>query len=217
MGEKTFKKFGTFGKLTFKIKISVKKMKLTLLLLLLTVQLSAQNTEKTKRAHHFSAQLLFLTVHPDGGSMPQNYPWKLDAKATYVLTPGLAVNYDWVWKKHIFWRAAAGFYADCAILPSGYLHIGFRWEGIRWGRHTFNGGFGPGFLFRKDWHRFDAYRGDPIFGDRVYQDWQYRFTPIIGEVEYLYRLNDHLQCQLSLLPAYPAVIVPRIGLRWALK
>jgi hypothetical protein len=192
-------------------------MKLTLLLFLLTFQLSAQNTEKPTRTRHFSAQLLGLTIHPNGGSMPQNYPWKLDPQAAYVLTPGLAINYDWSWKKHIFWRAAAGFYADCVLLPSGYLHLGFRWEGIRLGRHTFNGGFGPGFLFRKDWHRFDAYRGDPIFGDRVYGDWQYRFTPIIGEVEYLYRINDHLQFQYSVLPAYPAVIVSRLGLRWALK
>jgi hypothetical protein len=190
----------------------------TLILLLFISYLNAQNTEKTKSSHHFSAQLLGLTIHPGGGSMPQNYPWKLDAKAAFVLTPGVALNYDWAWKKHIFWRAAAGFYADCAILPAGYLHIGFRWEALRFGRHTFNGGFGPGFLFRKDWHRFEpAYRGDPIFGDRVYKDWQYRLTPIIGEVEYLYKINEHLQFQYAVLPAYPAVIVSRLGLRWALK
>jgi hypothetical protein len=179
--------------------------------------LPAQSLGKKPNNRHFSAQLLGLTIHPGGGSMPQNYPWKLDAKAAYVITPGVALNYDWAWKKHLFWRAAAGLYADCAILPAGYLHFGFRWEALRFGRHTFNGGFGPGFLFRKDWHQFAAYRGDPIFGNRVYKDWQYRLTPIIGEVEYLFQINDHLQFQYSILPAYPAVIVSRMGLRWALK
>ena len=193
------------------------KNTITLILLLFISYLNAQNVEKTKSPRHFSAQLLGLTIHPGGGSMPQNYPWKLDAQATFVLTPGAALNYDWAWKKHIFWRAAAGFYADCAILPAGYLHIGFRWEALRFGRHTFNGGLGPALLFRKDWHRFSAYRGDNIYGDRVYQNWQYRLTPIIGEVEYLYKINEHLQFQYSVLPAYPAVIVSRIGIRWALK
>ena len=194
------------------------KNTITLILLFFISYLNAQNTEKTKSSRHFSAQLLGLTIHPGGGAMPQNYPWKLDAKATFVLTPGVALNYDWAWKKHIFWRAAAGFYADCAILPAGYLHIGFRWEALRFGRHTFNGGLGPGFLFRKDWHRFEpAYWGDPIFGDRVFKDWQYRLTPIIGEVEYLYKINEHLQFQYSVLPAYPAVIVSRMGLRWAIN
>jgi hypothetical protein len=189
----------------------------TLILLLFSFYLTAQNTEKIKTEQHFSAQWLGWTFHPGGGSMPQNYPWKLDAEAKYVMSIGLAVNYDWAWKKHVFWRAAAGYYSDCALLPAGYLHIGFRWEALRLGRHTFNVGLGPALLFRKDWHRFSAYRGDNIYGDRVYQGWQYRLTPIIGEVEYLYKINEHLQFQYSVLPAYPAVIVSKVGVRWVLK
>jgi hypothetical protein len=180
--------------------------------------LTAQNVVKTKPKHHFSLQWLGWTYHPEnGGSMPQNYPWKLDAKASVVLNPGIAISYDWAWKKHFFWRAAAGYYGDCALLPAGYLHFGFRWEALRFGRHSFNGGLGPGFLFRKDWHQFAAYRGDLIYGERVYEGWQYRLTPIIGEVEYIYQINDNLAFQYSVLPAYPAVIVSKIGVRWALK
>jgi hypothetical protein len=193
------------------------KTKLTLLGCLFFHALFAQNIEKTSPKRHFSAQWLGMTIHPNGGSMPQNYPWKLDPEAVFVASAGVALSYDWQYKKHIYWKAAAGFYSDCAFLPAGYLHIGFRWEALRFGRHTFNGGFGPGFLFRQDWHRFTAYRGDPIFNDRVYKGWQYRWTPIVGEVEYLYKINDHLQFQYSVLPAYPAVIVSKLGLRWALK
>ena len=179
--------------------------------------LTAQNAEKAKPMHYFSVQWLGWTYHPDGGAMPQNYPWKLDKKAAFIINPGIAISYDWAWKKHFFWRAAAGYYGDCTLLPAGYLHVGLRWEALRFGRHSFNGGFGPGFLFRKDWHRFAAYRGDPVYGKRVYQSWQYRFTPIIGEVEYMYQINDNLAFQYSILPAYPAVIVSRVGVRWLLK
>lgn len=149
--------------------------------------------------------------------MPQNYPWKLDSRAYHVLNLGVSLNYDWAWKKHFFGRIAGGYYADCAALPAGYLHLGFRCEALRFGRHTFNGGFGTGFLFRKDWHQFAAYRGDNIYGERVYQGWQYRLTPVIGEVEYLYKISDRLQFQYSVLPAYPAAIVSKIGVRWELK
>ena len=196
-------------------------MKSTVILLFLCLigyASTAQNAGKTKPTHYFSLQWLGWTFHPvGGGAMPQNYPWKLDKKAAFVLNPGIAVSYDWAWKKHFFWRAAAGYYGDCALLPAGYLHVGLRWEAIRFGRHSFNGGLGPGFLFRKDWHQFAAYRGDLIYGERVYQSWQYRFTPIIGEVEYMYKINDNLTFQYSILPAYPAVIVSKIGVRWSLK
>lgn len=196
----------------------MKNTVILLFLCLISADLTAQNAAKTKPSHYFSVQWLGLTLHPDGGgAMPQNYPWKLDKKAIFVLNPGIAISYDWAWKKHFFWRAAAGYYGDCALLPAGYLHVGLRWEAIRFGRHSFNGGFGPGFLFRKDWHRFSAYHGDPVYGERVYQSWQYRFTPIIGEVEYMYQINDNVAFQYSVLPAYPAVIVSKIGIRWSLK
>ena len=194
------------------------KNKIILFTLLLTFHLAAQNPENSKPLRHFSIQWLGWTFHPNGGSMPQNYPWKLDKKAFVIMNPGIALSYDWQWKKHIFWRAAAGYYGDCALQSAGYLHIGLRWEALRFGRHSFNGGLGPGLLFRKDWHQFaPAYRGDPVYGDRVYQGWQYRLTPIIGEVEYLYQINDRLQFQYSIIPAYPAVITSKMGVRWAIK
>ena len=185
---------------------------------LIFLPLMAQNVEKTPPTHYFSVQWLGWTLHPEGGgAMPQNYPWKLDKKAAFVINPGIAVSYDWTWKKRFFWRAAAGYYGDCALLPAGYLHFGLQWKAFRFGRHSFNGGLGPALLFRKDWHRFSAYRTDPVYGDRVYKGWQYRLTPIIGEVEYMYQINDKLTFQYSVLPAYPAVIVSKMGVRWAIK
>ena len=149
--------------------------------------------------------------------MPQNNPWKLDPKAVFLLNPGVALSYDVQFKKHVFWRTAAGYYGDCALLNAGYVHFGFRWEALRFGRHTFNGGFGPGFFFRQDWHRFADYRGDPIYGNRVWQGWQYRMFPVIGEVEYLYKINERWQFQYSVVPGYPVVVNSKMGVRFLLK
>lgn len=194
------------------------KNKIILFLLLFTCQLAAQNAEKTNKPRHFSVQWLGWTLHPNGGSMPQNNPWKLDKDAVFLLNPGVAFGYDWQSaKKNVFWRAAAGYYGDCALQHAGYLHIGFRWEVVRFGRHSFNGGFGPGFFFRKDWHRFKDYKGDPIYGNRVWRDWQYRVFPVIGEVEYLFKINDRWQFQYSVVPGYPVVVNSKMGVRFLLK
>ena len=193
------------------------KFKLTLLILFAILHLHAQTPEKASPNHYFSVQWLGWTLHPKGGSMPQNNPWKLDPKAVFLLNPGVALSYDWQFKKHVFWRAAAGYYGDCALLNAGYIHFGFRWEALRFGRHTFNGGFGPGFFFRQDWHRFAEYRGDPIYGNRVWQGWQYRMFPVIGEVEYLFKINARWQFQYSVVPGYPVVINSKMGVRFLLK
>jgi hypothetical protein len=188
----------------------------TIFALLLTCQLLAQNTINLKPSRHFSVQWLGWTYHPNGGSMPQNNPWKLDPEAKFLLNPGVALSYDVYFKKHVFWRTAAGYYGDCALLNAGYLHFGFRWEALRFGRHSFNGGFGPTFFFRQDWHRFSDYKGDPIYGSRVWNGWQYRFIPV-GEVEYLFKINDRWQFQYSVVPGYPIVVNSKLGVRWLLK
>ncbi len=180
-------------------------------------QLSAQTTIKTQPLRHFSIQWLGWTFHPGGSSIPNNEPWKLDAEGVFILNPGIALSYDLQAKKHVFWRAAAGYYGDCALQNAGYVHFGFRWEAIRWGRHSFNGGFGPGFFFRQDWHRFADYKGDPIYGNRVWQGWQYRMIPIIGEVEYLFKINSRFQFQYSVVPGYPVVVNSKMGIRWQLN
>jgi hypothetical protein len=189
------------------------RIKFTCFAIFLTLQLMGQNTINIKPSRHLSVQWLGWTFHPGGSSLPENTPWKLDPKGMFILNPGVAFSYDFHEKKHVFWRAAAGYYGDCALLNAGYLHIGFRWEALRFGRHTFNGGFGPGFFFRQDWHRFKGYKGDPIYGNRVWQGWQYRMMPI-GEVEYLFKINSRWQFQYSVIPGYPVVVNSRMGVRW---
>ncbi len=188
------------------------KIILLILILILTTHLTAQNAEKTQRPRHISIQWLGWTLHPYGGSMPQNNPWKLDPKATVLINPGVAFSYDWQLNKNVFWRAAGGYYGDCALLHAGYLHFGFRWEALRFGRHSFNGGFGPTLFFRQDWHRFKEYSGDPIYNNRVWCGWQYRFIPV-GEVEYLFKINKRWQFQYSVVPGYPVVINSKMGVR----
>ncbi|MFM2268328.1 MAG: hypothetical protein RL757_1769 [Bacteroidota bacterium] len=182
-------------------------------------------TPKTKPVErHFSAQMMGLTYHPGGGSFPKSYPLRLDDAARWVLTPGIAIGYDWSaahykwipkWlAERTFFRASGSYYRDCAYFHAGYVHLGARVELLRWGRHRFNFGMGPVFLFRGDWHKIEGYRGGDFFDNRVYKDWQYRLFPFGGEAEYLLRLNKNISLQYSIVPGYPTLIVSRLGLRW---
>jgi hypothetical protein len=102
-------------------------------------------------------------------------------------------------------------------LKSGFLHVGFRWNALQMGRHTINAGVGPTLMFREDWHRFEEYSDKDFFGKAVYNGWQYRFFPVGGEVEYLFKINDKWEFQYSVIPGYPAVITSKIGLRWRIN
>jgi hypothetical protein len=172
-----------------------------------------------KKGKYFSVQFMGLTFHPGGGAvrMVKNYPLKFDEKAYLVLNVGATVAYDVDLSKKFFLRSSAGFFMDCAYLKSGFLHVGFRWNALQMGRHTINAGVGPTLMFREDWHRFEEYNDKDFFGKSVYNGWQYRFFPVGGEVEYLFKINDKWEFQYSVIPGYPAVITSKIGLRWKIN
>ena len=188
-----------------------------LLLLLISLHSTAQtrSREGLPPANHFylSAQYLGLTFHPGGGNAPEIYPLKLDEQAFWVMEVGAALNLDYYFAERFFLRASAARYRDCAYVPAGYFHLGIRGVIFSSGKHQVNGGMGPALLYRQDWHQFSEYQGDPFYGNRVRGKWQYRFILYGGEFEYLYRLNDHLQFQFSVIPGVPIVVTSKFGLR----
>jgi hypothetical protein len=194
------------------------KQAIIILLILGFYHSNAQNSllPKTKHPQYLSLQWFGITFHPGGGSvfMRDNYPLRLDQKAYLVINLGLAASYDRELSKRFFLRGQAGFLLDCALQKSAYLHVGLQLKVLTLGRHSFSGGLGPMFLVREDWGKFPRYRrGDDFFGSRVAYGWQYRFFPIGGEGEYLYQINNKIQFQYSVIPAYPAVITSKMGFR----
>lgn len=170
--------------------------------------------EDSLRKNFLSAQWIGFTAHPGQGSMPERYPLKLDKKGYAVLELGLNVNYDRHISGPFLMRVSAAYYKDCAFVNAGYVHIGFRGRVFQKGPHTINGGMGPTLIVREDWHQFPEYEGDAFFGSRVHGKWQYRFIPYGGEFEYLYRINEDLEFQASLIPGIPIVITTKFGFRW---
>jgi len=164
---------------------------------------------------YLSFQYLGITYHPDGGTTPEVYPLKLDRKAYLVFNVGVAANIDYSLNKYFFLRFTSTLYKDCAFVTAGGFHSGPRVQ-YSWTKNRINLGVGPIFCFRKDWHQFKEYQGDDFYGDRVYGEWQYRFFPYAVELEYLRRINDHLEFQYSLIPGAPLIFTSLLGIRFRL-
>jgi hypothetical protein len=170
----------------------------------------------TENKWYVSLQYMGLTFHPGGGSFPESYPLKWDKKGYLVPQIGGVAQVDYQLNNRFFVRGAMAGYMDCAYLPSFFAHIGLRWEAIKWGKHTFNGGIGPTYLIRGNWfNKVERYRGGDFLDKRFTKNglWQHRFFVFGGELEYLYRLNDKWQLQTSIIPGYPAVISMKVGAR----
>jgi len=191
---------------------------LVILLLICPVIVSAQATDPASgntSPWYVSFQFLGLTYHPDGGTTPEVYPLKLDEKAYLVVDVGVAASLDYQLGKYAFLRFTSTLYKDCAFVTAGCFHLGPRIQ-FKGKKNNFNAGIGPILSYRKDWHQFPEYTDDDFYGDRVYGSWQYRFFPAAIELEYLRRINDHLEFQYSLIPGAPLVITSMFGIRLSL-
>jgi hypothetical protein len=176
---------------------------------------TADSTSGNNSHWYLSFQFLGLTYHPDGGTTPEIYPLKLEKKAYLVIDIGVAASLDYSLGKYIFLRFKTSMYKDCAFVMAGCFHVGPRFQ-YGWKKNRVNLGIGPILSFREDWHQFKEYQTDDFYGNRVYGKWQYRYFPYAIELEYLRRINDHLEFQYSLIPGAPLVITSLFGLRFRL-
>jgi hypothetical protein len=191
---------------------------IVIILFFCQLQILAQTDESSSgkiSPWYLSFQYLGITYHPDGGTTPEIYPLKLDKKAYLVIDVGVAANLDYNLGKYAFLRFTTSLYKDCAFVTAGCFHAGPRLQ-YSWKKNRINVGMGPILSFRKDWHHFKEYVNDDFYGDRVYGPWQYRLFPWALELEYIRRINDHMEFQYSLIPGVPLVITSLFGVRFSL-
>jgi len=150
-------------------------------------------------------QFTGFSIHFGGAAHPRLMPLKFDSEGVFVLNPGVRFNFEYFFHRNIFSiKLAQGFYGDCTMSFGGFSHIGFRGRILQRGNHTISGGLGPTFFFRRNWYRFDGYRGNDQFfrgspGDR----WQRRFLIVAGELTYYYRINRNTELSVSVVPFNP--------------
>jgi len=164
---------------------------------------------------HLSAQkftvgvkLTGLSIHPKGASNARLFKYKLDDKGVFVFNPGIRISFEYFFYKDIFAvKIEQGLYADCANQFAGFTHIGFRGKIFQIDKHSFNGGIGPTFFFRKNWYKLDGYIEDfDFFKGNPEDNWQWCFIWYGGEFEYNYKINKTTELSTSIVPCIPPYI-----------
>ena len=158
-------------------------------------------------AHRFAIEIKLtgLSIHPRGAEHANLFRFNLDRNGFFVLNPGIRIGFEYfIFEDIVSIKIAQGLYRDCANQFGGFSHIGFRCRVFQWGNHSFNGGIGPTFFFRRNWYKLEGYSGDDAFFRGGPEDnWQRRFIWWGGDLEYNYRINERFELSTSVIPPLP--------------
>lgn len=163
---------------------------------------------------NFNINFIFMTWHPDGDEMAFLQPNRLDEEARFVLNWGAVMAYErFVYRKRFSLKLAQAAYSDCAQLFAGHTHLAFRLQILNGEKHNLRFGFGPTWVYRKSWHRFPGYEPQNRYL-KTKGDWQYAFVWYGGEIEYDYKVSEHLDATLHIIPGLPDFFTFGVGVRY---
>ena len=163
-------------------------------------------------------KLTGLSIHPWGATNAHLMRYKLDERGIFVFNPGIRLSFEYfVYRDIASIKFDMGLYADCANQFAGFFHVGLRGKIFNIDDHSFNGGMGPTFFFRRNWYRLNGYIDDiENFRGNPDDYWQWWFIWYGGEFEYNYRVNETLELSTSIVPVIgqfvPFIINPGIRL-----
>ncbi len=162
-------------------------------------------------------RFVFATVHPAVEKNAFLMPNRLDKNAHFVLNWGFIGSYQkYIYKRRLSLKVAQGAYSDCARLFAGHTHLGFRFNFLNSRRHFLEFGFGPTLVYRKSWYRFAGYEQETNLLKNT-DKWQWNFVWYGGELEYDYKITDHIDLNINCIPGYPKFFTFAVGARWWLN
>lgn len=178
--------------------------------------------QEHKKGLKLGIQKMGLVLHTFKTSRPDRYTLKLDPWGFFVYTPGVVINVDWYYKTgskyHL--RFAGGYYKDSGFNNAAYIHAAWRRRFFPHKKWEITAGLGPALFVRDNWNHVypDRYQNDPFYGNRATKNglYQYRFFPLGGELDFIYHFNKKLDLDVSIIPAIPAAVIMKIGLRFQL-
>lgn len=187
-------------------------------LLYLTTGLTLLVTSGATQAQdNIGLRFVFATLHPNGERNAFLMPNRLDKDAVVVPNWGFIASYErYIYKKRWAVKVAQGAYSDCARLFAGHTHLGLRLNVLTSRRHSLEIGFGPTFVYRQSWNRFEGYVQETHLLKNT-ENWQWNFVWYGGEVEYDYALNKHIDLTLNVIPGYPKFYTFALGARYWLR
>ena len=157
-----------------------------------------------------------LTVHPGGDKTAALQPYKLDQNARFVMNVGGFAGFEkFIYRDLLSLKVIQGVFSDCSAGLAMISHVGIRASLIRSERHAFYIGAGPAFFCRESWRRFGTdYESSGFFEDgksSFLGPTQYKFFPIVAELEYDFKVNKKNHFSVSITPGIGLVNTLAIG------
>lgn len=176
-------------------------------------------TTEVKAQRNWGIKYFGVSLHPNGDVNAPLMPLNPDKKGYLVFNLGAMVSYEQFFKPHKFsFKGIQAVYTDCAAQLAGFTHLGIRAVVFQTRRHSLNGGIGPTFIYRRNWHRLPGYKNSGYFEGKPDATWQYKFIPYAGEFEYNYMLTQNTDFSITFVPGYPDLMSLSFGLRiWLAK
>lgn len=188
---------------------AVEAMRYLLIILGLSLQLGLAQAQD-----NIGLRLFGLSIHPHSERENASImPLRLDPEAYLVQNLGAILSYEkFIYRDLFSAKLALALYSDCAARLGGFVHLGLRGRIFQFRRHSFYGGLGPTFIFRRNWLEIEDYKDQKLFKGSRDDRYQYLFLWYGGEFEYHYRLSERLDAILSLIPGYPDLMSLSVGL-----
>jgi hypothetical protein len=165
-----------------------------------------------------SAEFVGLTVHPAGDAMAQFQPNKLDKNARFVMNYGVGVTFEkFLMSDVLAIRALQVVAADCSAGWASVTQLALKGIVINKTKHRLGLAIGPAFLFRESWNRFEGYSSSGFMKEGhsdLFGEVQYKFFPLVAEVEYDYSFSDRFDLTVSMTPALPMAMTFAAGFKY---
>jgi hypothetical protein len=171
----------------------------------------------------YGVQFFVPTLHlsDNAVSFGDKYSYRLDDEGRIVALPGIKSSLDIKLSDEILgsdiFRAGFAYYRDCMDQESGVLHFGLRWTLFEAGNFNMDVGLGPTLFYRKSWNQFSFYYEDGFLveSDDFLPGYQHRFL-VFGDFDLKYKLNEKFEAIVSIIPAFPYVLMTTAGLNVSL-
>ncbi len=138
-----------------------------------------------------------LTAHVVQETNHHLYANNLDPLGTYQLEPGGIFVFENI-SGMLSLKIMQGFYRNAMGLNSGFTHTGLRVFIINGKKHSVSAGLGPTLFYRQTVSQLENALPDDSYVGQEGQDWEFRFMPLSGELEYNFHANSRNDFTISL-------------------
>ena len=136
----------------------------------------------------YSVKAFGIGIHPFSDVNSDILTKKLDTKGQFAFEPGVILSTEFFLNSDmVSIKPMQSVYLDRMGKIAGFTHFGLRAYVYKQKKYSLVLGIGSCLFYRQDWSSIENYVNEDIYTD--FNDFQYKFFMLSGEIEYNYYLS----------------------------